>query len=220
MPRREYKVVVLGSGGVGKSALTVQYCCGTFVEKYDPTIEDFYRKDTEIDTVPITLEILDTAGTEQFVSMRDLYIQNGQGFLIVYSIANYHSLRDASGLKDTILNIKHLDEVPIVLAGNKKDLEDQREASPQDGKDLAKTWGCPFFETSAKQEVGIQEIFTALVREMDRIPCQSHGRHRRRGKRSKCTVLWERSVRVFLESFCTDTNHDTRAWKTFCARVF
>ena len=189
MPRREYKIVVLGSGGVGKSALTVQYCCGTFVEKYDPTIEDFYRKDTDIDNTPITLEILDTAGTEQFVSMRDLYIQNGQGFLIVYSIANYHSLRDAQTLKDTILNIKHVDEVPIVLAGNKKDLEDQREASYQEGKELSKQWGCPFFETSAKQEIGIQDIFTALVREMERIPIQSYGRHRRRGKKSKCTIL-------------------------------
>ena len=190
MPRREYKIVVLGSGGVGKSALTVQYCCGTFVEKYDPTIEDFYRKDTDIDNQPITLEILDTAGMEQFVSMRDLYIQNGQGFLIVYSIANYHSLRDAESLKDTILNIKHLDEVPIVLAGNKKDLEDQREASYEEGKQLAKRWQCPFFETSAKEEIGIQEVFTSLVREMERIPCQSYGRYRRRGtRRSKCMIL-------------------------------
>ena len=68
MPRREYKIVVLGSGGVGKSALTVQYCCGTFVEKYDPTIEDFYRKDTDIDNTPITLEILDTAGKRAAVT--------------------------------------------------------------------------------------------------------------------------------------------------------
>ena len=41
---KEFKVVVLGSGGVGKSALTVQFVSGHFMEKYDPTIEDFYRK--------------------------------------------------------------------------------------------------------------------------------------------------------------------------------
>ncbi|RMC19899.1 hypothetical protein DUI87_03465 [Hirundo rustica rustica] len=69
---REYKVVVLGSGGVGKSALTVQFVTGTFIEKYDPTIEDFYRKEIEVDSSPSVLEILDTAGTEQFASMRDL----------------------------------------------------------------------------------------------------------------------------------------------------
>ncbi|PKU41169.1 ras-related protein rap- hypothetical protein [Limosa lapponica baueri] len=62
---REYKVVVLGSGGVGKSALTVQFVTGSFIEKYDPTIEDFYRKEIEVDSSPSVLEILDTAGTEQ-----------------------------------------------------------------------------------------------------------------------------------------------------------
>ncbi|VDO81500.1 unnamed protein product [Haemonchus placei] len=75
---REFKVVVLGSGGVGKSALTVQFVSSTFIEKYDPTIEDFYRKEIEVDGQPCVLEILDTAGTEQFSSMRDLYIKNGQ----------------------------------------------------------------------------------------------------------------------------------------------
>ncbi len=67
---REFKVVVLGSGGVGKSALTVQFVSGCFMEKYDPTIEDFYRKEIEVDGSPCVLEILDTAGTEQFASMR------------------------------------------------------------------------------------------------------------------------------------------------------
>src|SRR3954467_14324927 len=81
-------VVVLGSGGVGKSALTVQFVSNTFIEKYDPTIEDFYRKEIEVDGQPCVLEILDTAGTEQFASMRDLYIKNGQGFVVVYSITS------------------------------------------------------------------------------------------------------------------------------------
>ena len=60
---REYKIVVLGSGGVGKSALTVQFVQEIFVEKYDPTIEDSYRKQVEIDSQQCMLEILDTAGT-------------------------------------------------------------------------------------------------------------------------------------------------------------
>uniref|UniRef100_A0A0K0CV51 Small monomeric GTPase n=1 Tax=Angiostrongylus cantonensis TaxID=6313 RepID=A0A0K0CV51_ANGCA len=80
---REFKVVVLGSGGVGKSALTVQFVSSTFIEKYDPTIEDFYRKEIEVDGQPCVLEILDTAGTEQFSSMRDLYIKNGQVVVVI-----------------------------------------------------------------------------------------------------------------------------------------
>lgn len=65
---REYKIVVLGSGGVGKSALTVQFVQEIFVEKYDPTIEDSYRKQVEVDGQQCMLEILDTAGTVSIVS--------------------------------------------------------------------------------------------------------------------------------------------------------
>ncbi len=89
-------MVVLGSGGVGKSALTVQFVSGHFIEKYDPTIEDFYRKEIEVDHNPCVLEILDTAGTEQFASMRDLYIKNGQGFIVAYSLTNHQTFQVSS----------------------------------------------------------------------------------------------------------------------------
>uniref|UniRef100_A0A8C5LZ81 RAP2A, member of RAS onco family n=1 Tax=Leptobrachium leishanense TaxID=445787 RepID=A0A8C5LZ81_9ANUR len=105
---REYKVVVLGSGGVGKSALTVQFVTGTFIEKYDPTIEDFYRKEIEVDSSPSVLEILDTAGTEQFASMRDLYIKNGQGFILVYSLVNQQSFQDIKPMRDQIIRVKRM----------------------------------------------------------------------------------------------------------------
>merc|ERR1711902_348066 len=95
---REYKIVVLGSGGVGKSALTVQFVQGIFVEKYDPTIEDSYRKQVEVDGQQCMLEILDTAGTEQFTAMRDLYMKNGQGFVLVYSITAQSTFNDLQDL--------------------------------------------------------------------------------------------------------------------------
>merc|ERR1711910_97282 len=99
---REDKIVVLGSGGVGKSALTVQFVQGIFVEKYDPTIEDSYRKQVEVDGQQCMLEILDTAGTEQFTAMRDLYMKNGQGFVLVYSITAQSTFND---LQDLGLNM-------------------------------------------------------------------------------------------------------------------
>lgn len=135
---REYKVVVLGSGGVGKSALTVQFVSGSFMEKYDPTIEDFYRKEIEVDGAPCVLEILDTAGTEQFASMRDLYIKNGQGFAVVYSITNHQTFQDVRSMKDQIVRVKGGNErVPVLLVGNKVDLEHQREVSTVEGMALA-----------------------------------------------------------------------------------
>uniref|UniRef100_A0A2K5UGP7 Ras-related protein Rap-1b n=1 Tax=Macaca fascicularis TaxID=9541 RepID=A0A2K5UGP7_MACFA len=98
---REYKLVVLASGGVGKSALTVQFVQGICVEKYDPTIEDSYRKQVEADAQQCMLEILDTAGREQFTAMRDLYMKNGQGFALVYSVT----------AQEQILRVKDTDDI-------------------------------------------------------------------------------------------------------------
>ncbi|KAK5600620.1 Ras- protein Rap-2a [Crenichthys baileyi] len=164
---REYKVVVLGSGGVGKSALTVQFVTGSFIEKYDPTIEDFYRKEIEVDSSPSVLEILDTAGTEQFASMRDLYIKNGQGFILVYSLVNQQSFQDIKPMRDQIIRVKRYERVPMILVGNKVDLEGEREVSSGEGKALADEWNCPFMETSAKNKTSVDELFAEIVRQMN-----------------------------------------------------
>lgn len=163
---RELKAVVLGSGGVGKSALTVKFVTGTFIERYDPTVEDFYRKEIEVDGEPSVLEILDTAGTEQFASMRDLYIKNGQGFVVVYSIASLQTFYDIRSMKDQIIRVKRRPKVPIILVGNKRDLEDQREVAFKEGLTLARQWGCPFIESSAKTTPDVNEVFIEIVREM------------------------------------------------------
>lgn len=173
---REYKVVVLGSGGVGKSALTVKFVSGTFMEKYDPTIEDFYRKEIEVDSAPSVLEILDTAGTEQFASMRDLYIKNGQGFVIVYSITSLQTFQDIKAMKEQIIRVKGIENIPMILVGNKADLEHQREVPSKEGATLAQLWGCPFLETSAKNTQNVNEVFIEIVREMNTSPVkESHG---------------------------------------------
>jgi small GTP-binding protein len=165
---REYKLVVLGSGGVGKSALTVQFVQGIFVEKYDPTIEDSYRKQMEVEGQQCMLEILDTAGTEQFTAMRDLYMKNGQGFLLVYSITAQSTFNDLADLREQILRVKDADDVPIVLVGNKCDLEDERVVGKEQGQSLARQWNCAFMETSAKSKINVNEMFTDLVRQINK----------------------------------------------------
>lgn len=133
---KEYKVVLLGSEG--KSALAVQFASGTFVEKYDSTIEDFYRKEIDIDGSPVVLVILDTAGTEQFASMRDLYIKNGDGFLLVYSVTNAQTFIDVQPLRDYIFRVKGVHRAkPIVLVGNNCDMEAERAVPTRDGEILA-----------------------------------------------------------------------------------
>lgn len=164
---KEYKIVVLGSGGVGKSALTVQFVQGIFVEKYDPTIEDSYRKQVEIDGQQCMMEILDTAGTEQFTAMRDLYMKSGQGFVLVYSITAQATFNDLMELHDQIVRVKDTPDVPMILVGNKCDLEDERVVSKDQGQHLAKQFNCAFMEASAKNKINVSEIFYNLVRQIN-----------------------------------------------------
>ena len=167
---REYKIVVLGSGGVGKSALTVQFVQGIFVEKYDPTIEDSYRKQVEVDGQQCMLEILDTAGTEQFTAMRDLYMKNGQGFVLVYSITAQSTFNDLQDLKEQILRVKDSDEVPMVLVGNKCDLEDERVVGKDQGLNMARQFGsCSFMETSAKAKIGVTDVSVIIFVQYQKI---------------------------------------------------
>ncbi|KAL6064300.1 Ras-related protein Rap-1b [Balamuthia mandrillaris] len=165
------KLVVLGSGGVGKSAITVQFVQGIFVEKYDPTIEDSYRKQADIDGKQYMLEILDTAGTEQFTAMRDLYMKNGEGFVLVFSIIALSTFNDLPDLREQILRVKDADNVPLVLVGNKCDLADQRVVTTEQGEEMAANFNhCTYLETSAKTKTNIQQIFIELIRQIQRIP--------------------------------------------------
>ena len=184
-----YKIVVLGSGGVGKSALTVQFVQGIFVEKYDPTIEDSYRKPVQVDGKQYMLEILDTAGTESFTAMRDLYMKNGDGFLLVYSLLSPCTFSDLHSMREQITRVKDADTVPMVLVGNKCDLEDQRVVTKAQGVECAKGFGCPFIETSAKTRENVEAIFHTLIREIERSFEKKEMPVKKPTKRSACTLL-------------------------------
>ncbi|XP_035244532.1 ras-related protein Rap-1A-like [Anguilla rostrata] len=184
---REYKLVVLGSGGVGKSALTVQFVQGIFVEKYDPTIEDSYRKQVEVDGQQCMLEILDTAGTEQFTAMRDLYMKNGQGFALVYSITAQSTFNDLQDLREQILRVKDTEDVPMILVGNKCDLEEERVVGKEQGQNLARQWNhCAFLESSAKSKINVLDIFYDLVRQINR---KTPVEKKKAKKKSNCVLL-------------------------------
>ncbi|KAF8937024.1 Ras- protein Rap-1b [Dissophora ornata] len=184
---REYKLVVLGSGGVGKSALTVQFVQSVFVDRYDPTIEDSYRKQVEVDGQQCMLEILDTAGTEQFTAMRDLYMKNGQGFILVFSIIAAQTFEELLELHRQILRVKDKDDVPIVLVGNKCDLEGDRTVPRERGDALSIRWGTvPFYETSARTRINVDEVFYDLVRLINK---RDPARTDRVGRRRRCRIL-------------------------------
>ena len=159
-------IVVFGAGAVGKSAMTIQYINGTFVADYDPTIEDSYTKTVQLDKQTYSVEILDTAGEEEFLSMRLPYIRKGDGFLLIYSIDNRASFEEIEHFHSDIVRNKATSDVPIVLCGNKCDLEERREVTQSEGEVLAHQMNCKFFETSAKDNTNIKEAFEAAVAEI------------------------------------------------------
>ncbi|PCH42671.1 ras protein [Wolfiporia cocos MD-104 SS10] len=165
---REYKLVVVGGGGVGKSALTIQFIQSHFVDEYDPTIEDSYRKQCVIDDEVALLDVLDTAGQEEYGAMREQYMRTGEGFLLVYSITSRPSFEEISTFHQQILRVKDQDSFPVVVVANKSDLEYERQVGMNEGRDLAKHFGCKFIETSAKQRINVDEAFSSLVREIRR----------------------------------------------------
>lgn len=91
---------------MGKSALTVQFVRNVFVSTYDPTIEDTYRKQIMIDGEHCLVEILDTAGTEQFMALKELYMRSGQGFVLVFSLTQLGSVNELGPLREQIVRIK------------------------------------------------------------------------------------------------------------------
>uniref|UniRef100_A0A8C3UW37 small monomeric GTPase n=1 Tax=Catharus ustulatus TaxID=91951 RepID=A0A8C3UW37_CATUS len=183
---REYKVVMLGAGGVGKSAMTMQFISHRFPDYHDPTIEDAYKTQVRIDDEPAYLDILDTAGQAEFTAMRDQYMRGGEGFIICYSITDRQSFQEAAEFKELIYRVRHTYDIPVVLVGNKIDLEEFRQActvpqntdkfptcstravSTEEGMSLAREYSCSFFETSAALRFYIDDVFHGLVREIRR----------------------------------------------------
>jgi len=99
--------------------------------------------------------------------MRDLYIKNGRGFLVVFSLTSWQSFLDVRTVREQILRVKGTDNVPICLIGNKCDASLQRQVTPDDALALAQSWSCPYIETSAKLSINVNDTFAEIVREIN-----------------------------------------------------
>ncbi|XP_065331535.1 ras-like protein 2 [Cloeon dipterum] len=186
-----YKVVVVGGGGVGKSAITIQFIQSYFVTDYDPTIEDSYVKQCVIDDVPAKLDILDTAGQEEFSAMREQYMRSGEGFLLVFAVNDRNSFDEIYKFHRQILRVKDRDEFPMLLVGNKADLDRQRVISQSDAAALSRQLKIPYIECSAKLRMNVDQSFYELVRlvrkfqESERPPVKQTSRQRK----GRCVIV-------------------------------
>ncbi|XP_050388339.1 ras-related protein M-Ras [Patella vulgata] len=187
-----YNMVVVGDGGVGKSALTIQFFQQLFVQDYDPTIEDSYTQHTQIDGQNCLLDVLDTAGQEEFSAMREQYMRKGDGFLLVYSVTDKQSFENIPNFHTQILRVKDRDTYPMILVANKVDLVHQRKVTTEAGSELARQLRIKYIETSAKDPpLNVDQAFHDVVRVIRDQPedLKNHHRRRRRRKKVKCSIL-------------------------------
>jgi len=125
-PFEQISISVMGAGAVGKSALTLRYIQGQFVSNYDPTIEDAYRKQIHLDGNTLILDILDTAGQEDFEALRTQWMKKRDGFVLVFSIIRKASLDQLQEFYDGLLEVYDENNCPpIILVGNKVDLDEK-----------------------------------------------------------------------------------------------
>jgi len=190
------KLVLIGSGGSGKSALVQRFIQGTFVEKYDPTIWDTTLAHTQIDSKAYTIEIVDTAGQEEFASLRRELMQDGDGFIIVFSIDMMDTYEMAvSKFYPMICNsLRYAEraEAPVIFVGNKCDLVEDRQVDSGTPRDMVKEKACDYIETSAKTGENVDKAFSTIVRKiMDRETAESGSRGKSvEGKKKRKCVLW------------------------------
>ncbi|KAJ7462718.1 ras protein [Mycena galericulata] len=189
----QWTVAVLGDGGVGKTALAVQFTLNCFVGTYDPTIEDAYRKQFVVDNRMCFVEVIDTAGQEEYATLRDQWVREGQGFILVYSIASRTTFDRLEVFRQSVRRAKRGDPI-LLLVGNKIDKAYEREVSKEEGAALARQFGCEFIETSAKTAQNVERVFTSLVRALRQTrnlepgAAPNPGRPREE-KKKKCIIL-------------------------------
>jgi small GTP-binding protein len=161
-------------GGVGKSSLTLHFVSGEKPStEYDPTIEDSYVKILDVDKRPSRLELLDTAGQEEFHSLMDDWIRSAEAYLLVYSVDDALSFEFVQETYEKILQVAEdrcerlggFSQPCCVLVANKVDLpEKEHKVSAKKGEEFAKQNGMTFVETSAVTGLNNKHAFEECVR--------------------------------------------------------
>ena len=157
-----FKVLLLGNSDVGKSSLLLRYVDSVWSDTFVPTIGvDFKVKTIDIDGKKVKLQIWDTAGQERFRTVVSTYFRGAHGIFLIYDITNRDSFKN---LENWLIEIEKnaSENVLKILIGNKNDLEDERDITPDEGKAFANRNGMQFIETSAKMNTNVNEAFETL----------------------------------------------------------
>jgi small GTP-binding protein len=162
---RPFKILIIGDSNVGKTSILLQYTSNFFQETHIATIGvEFKLKEITLDNIEYKLNIWDTAGQERFKAITKSFFKAADGIIFVYDITK----------KSTFTNIKNwfqdaeskTNDFKSIIVGNKIDLNDERTVTPEEGQNFANKKNCPFFESSAKDKINIDEIFLTLLKEI------------------------------------------------------
>ena len=163
------QILLIGDSSVGKTSLIQRYANGIFKEEYLATVGlDFYTKQEAINNINVLVRLWDTAGQERFKSLTPNYFKNAEGVIITYDITSSQSFEN---LKFWINSIKtNLGEkniiIPIIIVGNKLDMEDMRDITREEAEKFAKENKYKYFETSAKTGEGVDDAIRDLVNQV------------------------------------------------------
>ncbi|XP_048340730.1 ras-related and estrogen-regulated growth inhibitor-like [Sphaerodactylus townsendi] len=203
-PARTLRLVVLGQSAVGKTALTVRFITKRFIGDYDPTLEMIYRHTAVIDGEMVHFEILDTAGQEEDSLQIEEKIKWGDGFAVVYSVTDRCSFDEVMRLCFLINHIHSSpkrssgsEQPPVVIIGNKKDLQFDRMVTSEDGENLSKALKHPFYEISTRDSYEeTVMVFNTLYNELMKQGHFSPGTFKRRA----VSKLMEKIPRIHANS--------------------
>lgn len=156
-------VVMLGASGVGKTSILIQLTRNTFDGNYTPTIQDIFEKNVTYQENEYNLKITDTGGKDNTSNLTDSAIKESDAFVLVYSISSENSFKKAQDNYQKIKQLNPNNSNRIVLVGTKSDLESERMVTEKQGLDLSFQMSAAFFESSAKNNTNIIDIFTAAV---------------------------------------------------------
>ncbi|EJW88503.1 Rab21 protein [Wuchereria bancrofti] len=161
-----FKIVLLGEGAVGKTSLMLRYVENKFSPQHVSTLQaSFLSKKLHVDGQAVVLNIWDTAGQEKFHALGPIYYRDSHGALLIYDVTDTNSFEKAP-VKMWVKELKRMlgDDVYLVIIGNKVDLERNRNVDTDEAIGYAKSIGAEHFETSAKDNIGVTQVFDYLVK--------------------------------------------------------
>jgi len=163
------KILTIGESGVGKTCILLRYTDNKFIKHHLTTIGiDYKTKDVNINGKSIKLKIWDTAGQERFRNITQQYYKGADGIVLVFDLTDRNSFEKIREWMKQIQSYTQRDSIAIVLLGNKCDAENKA-VSSKEANDIATEYKMKFFETSAMNNINIEESFKELSTEIMKI---------------------------------------------------